>query len=342
MYACNTKRGKEQHMTKTEDYLQYLSVGEAFSNQPRKSIAKICDHFRDEPIVFFLIKGCDAGPTVWIQAALHGDEYDGVIACVHLLNSIDVDSLKGNILICPIANPTAFLAGTNASPTDHVNLNRIFHDDRKDSYSYLYGEWLLEHITAHADLFIDLHGGGKYLDVCSFAMVACRQKVAYDKALAVLRHVNLTAVYECPAQAKGMFINEVCHHGIPAILLESGGGSFWTEEGVSQHEESLHSILNQLDMLTRSWEPAVEVTERHHITEIEEIRFDVSGIQMYRAEAGDIVECGDLLLEVLTIPEYESIQIFCPIDKGIVLSIHTASVVNHKDYAVMLGNIHIS
>ncbi|MFK4474966.1 putative deacylase [Paenibacillus sp. RC73] len=319
--------------------LKYASIEEALSSQPRKSVAKIDDTYQDVPAIFFLIKGYEEGPTVWIQAALHGDEYDGIVACIHLIEHLDVNCLKGNIIVCPITNPSAFQAGTNESPLDGVNLNRVFQQERTDTYSYRYGEWLAQKITSWAHFFIDLHGGGKYLDVCPFAMVASDQTLAYEAALAALKAVNLTAIYTCESRAKGMLINEVCKYGIPAVLLESGGGSHWTEEGVAAHQQSLYAILAELHILAGTPASVVGKGDAHRVTKIEELRFEASGLQRFRASAGDEVKLGDPLIEVLSFPEYETHRIICPVDHAVILSIHTASVVHQHDYAVMLGII---
>ncbi|WP_223069004.1 succinylglutamate desuccinylase/aspartoacylase domain-containing protein [Paenibacillus caui] len=330
-------------MIKTEDYLKYATIEEAFACQPKKSIGMIRNEFEGNPAVFFLIKGYDDGPVVWIQAALHGDEYDGVIACAQLLSHLDVNRLKGSILVYPVANPAAFLAGSNGSPADHVNLNRIFAQEWKDSYSYHYGAWLLDRIIQYADFFIDLHGGGKYLDVCPFAMVPSSQEAVYKKTMAVVNNLNLTAVYECNSGQKGMFINEVAKNGIPAVLLESGGGLSWSNDGVKQHEQSIRSILITLSMLSEQPAPGecIKTTKStYHITEIKELRFDTTGLQVHQKCAGDLVQFGDSIIEILTFPHYEDKKITCPIEKAIILSIHTASLVKPEDYAVMLGIIH--
>lgn len=326
---------------------QYTSIQEALTLQPIHSISKINEVFKEEAITFFLIKGGSDGPTVWIQAALHGDEYDGIVAILQLLGQIDVQALRGNIIICPVVNPTAFSAGLNGSPKDNINLNRIFGSAQQQSYSYQYGHWLMKQIVLFATFFIDLHGGGKYLDVCHFAMVARQLEEPFQQVLTALRHVPLQAIYECNTNAKGMFINEVCSHGIPAVLLESGGGISTTSKDVRQHEQAIQGILHHLEMLPTLSQLIADtsiitdtfITTPHHITEIVEMNFDVAGIQLYQAPAGSMVNKGDVLLEVMSIPDYTLQQITSPSDHAIVLSIHSASLVHSGDYAVMLGMI---
>lgn len=123
-------------------------------------------------IPVIILKGKNHGRTIWIQAALHGDEYDGIPAIMQLSEELDVRKLTGTVIFVPVLNITAFKAQQNASPIDNVNLNRVFGSDRKNSFSYRFGKFIADQIYENADYMIDLHGGGQYLDVCRFVMAA--------------------------------------------------------------------------------------------------------------------------------------------------------------------------
>ncbi|MHA7965653.1 M14 family metallopeptidase [Paenibacillus sp. CAU 1782] len=317
-----------------------LSLEEAMNCSPASSVTRVEEQFEDQAIVFFLIKGGQDGGTIWIQAALHGDEHDGIIACSRLLGELSPEKLRGNIILCPVANPSAMLAGTNASPLDGINLNRVFGKDAGNTFSYRYGGWLAKKIKRFANFLIDLHGGGAKLDVCSFAMVADDHAEAYKHAVKNIQAVPLTAVFRCNGGTKGMLINEVCRTGIPAVLLESGGGISWSEDGAGVHLASLRIILEQLQMYTFQPEK-VEIRAVNHlqreITGVVELRFDCDGVQTFKRSVGDIVIRDEVLLNVLTYPALTERPMLCPIDEGIILSIHAASTVQRGGYAIMLG-----
>ncbi|WP_028591909.1 M14 family metallopeptidase [Paenibacillus massiliensis] len=316
--------------------LQYASLEAALSEQPEGTVSKVSLSFADEVTAFFVVKGQRFGPTLWVQAALHGDEYDGIVAILRLLETIVPSSLQGQIILCPVVNPSACLAGTNGSPVDSVNLNRVFGHDRKDSHSYLYGEWLLQQIVQHADFLIDLHGGGAYLDVCPFAMLPTNHPQAYQTAARLLHQLSLTAIYECPTDAKAMLVQAVCEAGIPAVLLESGGGIAWKPEAVRQHEYSIAMILSGLGMQSEVV-PHAPTQSPTTIREVRELRFEASGLLLHHAAAGSIVTLGEELLKVISLPVFEESVISCPVPQAIILSIHTASTVKKQGYAVMLG-----
>lgn len=319
--------------------LHFRTLAEAQADQVLHSVAVIHEQFEDREVVFLRLQGLKEGPTLWLQAALHGDEYDGILACMHLLEKLDIERLSGSIVICPVANPGAFLAKANGNPADGVNMNRIFGQPSQDSYSYRYGRWLLDHILSQADYFIDLHGGGSYLEVCPFAMVASNHPGAFESAMQLLQGVELTAIYECSEQSKGMFINEVCRHGIPAVLLESGGGLSWTEESVTQHVKAVLALLGQASMLPRDSADKPSVTTPYRVREITELRFEVDGLQLGRVSAGVILDKGEALLELVSYPEFQRKIVANPLERALVLSIHTAASLKKGEYAVMLGKI---
>ncbi|MGV2338720.1 MAG UNVERIFIED_CONTAM: succinylglutamate desuccinylase/aspartoacylase family protein [Planctomycetaceae bacterium] len=55
----------------------------------------------------------------------HGNEYEGPVALKHLVREIRLADVRGRIILIPVLNPAAFLAGTRESRLDDgVNLNR--------------------------------------------------------------------------------------------------------------------------------------------------------------------------------------------------------------------------
>jgi len=124
-----------------------------------------------QKIPYYYLKGIQGSQghkqkTIWVEAALHGDEYDGIITVMHLREELKPEELYGNVLLVPILNVSAYEGQANGSPVDGVNLNRVFDREQPgDSFSYKYGEFILGMILGIADYVVDLHGGGQYLDV---------------------------------------------------------------------------------------------------------------------------------------------------------------------------------
>ncbi len=66
------------------------------------------------------------GPTAILTGANHGDEYEGPVALMDLARRMTADEVSGRIIIVPMMNYPAFLAGKRTSPIDGGNMNRVF------------------------------------------------------------------------------------------------------------------------------------------------------------------------------------------------------------------------
>jgi N2-acetyl-L-2,4-diaminobutanoate deacetylase len=104
----------------------------------------------------------------------HGNEYEGPVVIKHLLNEIRLEDVRGRIILVPVLNPSAFLAGTRESGDDGVNLNRAFVDGAGATpglagITHRIAAFVREAIWPRVHVVIDLHSGG---DVARFAMCA--------------------------------------------------------------------------------------------------------------------------------------------------------------------------
>ena len=72
-----------------------------------------------------VLHGSGDGPVMFISAAIHGDEVNGVEICRRVVRSIDPARLGGTLLCAPIVNAYGFIARSRYLP-DRRDLNRAF------------------------------------------------------------------------------------------------------------------------------------------------------------------------------------------------------------------------
>jgi predicted deacylase len=109
------------------------------------------------------------GPTVLLMAGSHGDEYEGQIALVKLIRSLEPEQIKGRIIILPAANLPAAMAGTRVSPIDSGNLNRSFPGDANGTPTQRIAHYIESVLLPMCDGFHDFHSGGSSLQYLPFA-----------------------------------------------------------------------------------------------------------------------------------------------------------------------------
>ena len=120
-------------MAKAKKNSVFEFLGESVSPGERKVIeleaAKLYTH-SPLSIPVEIINGKQAGPVLMVNAAIHGDELNGVEIVRQLINTIDADKLKGTVIAVPIVNVFGFIHKSRYLP-DRRDLNRCFPGSEK-------------------------------------------------------------------------------------------------------------------------------------------------------------------------------------------------------------------
>ena len=103
-----------------------------------------------------VVNGRNAGPTLFVTAALHGDELNGVEIVKRLLGRISLRNLHGCILAVPIVNVFGFLNQSRYLP-DRRDLNRSFPGRDGGSTAARIANLVSREIIDQSDYGVDLH-----------------------------------------------------------------------------------------------------------------------------------------------------------------------------------------
>jgi len=105
-----------------------------------------------------VICGRKPGPVLFVSAAIHGDELNGVEIIRRLLKRKALKSIRGTLLAVPIVNVHGFLNQSRYLP-DRRDLNRSFPGSAKGSIASRLANLFIKEIVSKADFGIDLHTG---------------------------------------------------------------------------------------------------------------------------------------------------------------------------------------
>ncbi|KQO36204.1 succinylglutamate desuccinylase [Aeromicrobium sp. Leaf289] len=105
-----------------------------------------------------VVHGREDGPTVWVDAAIHGDEAVGVEVIRQVLADIDPKSMRGTLIAIPIVNVLGFMTGDRYLP-DRRDLNRSFPGSARGSLASRIAHLMMTEVVAKCDVGIDLHTG---------------------------------------------------------------------------------------------------------------------------------------------------------------------------------------
>ena len=104
------------------------------------------------------LNGSRPGPGLWLDAAIHGDEINGMEIIHRVLDRLDAKELSGHILAVPIVNVFGFVQQSRYLP-DRRDLNRFFPGSRRGSLASRLANLFMREIVARCEFGMDLHTG---------------------------------------------------------------------------------------------------------------------------------------------------------------------------------------
>ncbi|MFL6595712.1 MAG: succinylglutamate desuccinylase/aspartoacylase family protein [Chthoniobacterales bacterium] len=257
----------------------------------------------DEPRPVITVTGAKQGPTLFINAGVHGGEYPAIEAVIRLGKTLDPAAMAGTVILLPVLNLPAFRTRTPfVCPVDNVNPNRVFPGDPNGSYSEQMTHALVNEFVAHADAWLDLHGGDIPEALVPFSI--CRggndevdlrsRELALAFGLPYVLAVNKPVQ---PAKGSSSYVAGV-ERGVPSVLAEAGGVGQLQDDAVQTLVDGVHRVMAHLHMTNQFLSPAREPTV---LTSFDWLYAGHAGMFYSRIAAGDLVEKGQ---EVGTIGDF--------------------------------------
>jgi predicted deacylase len=105
-----------------------------------------------------VIHGREDGPSMWVNAAVHGDEAVGVEVIRQVLAGLDPKTFRGTLIAVPIVNVLGFMTGARYLP-DRRDLNRSFPGSARGSLAARIAHLMMTEVVAKCAVGIDLHTG---------------------------------------------------------------------------------------------------------------------------------------------------------------------------------------
>ena len=205
------------------------------------------------PIPVVVIRNGD-GPTALFVSGNHGDEYEGQVALSNLAKAIEPSQIKGRIILLPMANFPAAMAGRRTSPIDDGNLNRSFPGDPDGTVTRQIAFYIESVLIPMADIVCDLHSGGSSLMYVPCALIKRTPDTArFAKLQAALRAFGAPLAY-ITGGGHGTGEDHTLSGGaerlgVPAIGTELGGTGKVTPEALAIAERGLRRLLAHVGIL---------------------------------------------------------------------------------------------
>ena len=193
-----------------------------------------------------VMHGSRPGPVVFICAALHGDEINGVEIIRRLLQHRALRSLRGTLLAIPIVNVYGFLNHSRYLP-DGRDLNRSFPGSDAGSLAARVANTFLQEIVVKSDYGIDLHTGARHR--ANYPQIRADLDMPGARAMTEAFGVPLAL----DAKIRDGSLREAAGDaGIPVILYEAGEALRFEELYIRAGVNGIVNVLREVGVLRAS------------------------------------------------------------------------------------------
>ncbi|WP_271600114.1 succinylglutamate desuccinylase/aspartoacylase family protein [Bradyrhizobium sp. CCBAU 45384] len=194
-----------------------------------------------------------SGPRVLLIAGSHGDEWEGQIVLIKLIQSLQAEHIQGHLIILPAANAPAVEAGQRVSPLDDGNLNRSFPGDPNGTPTMMMAHFIETVLLPGCDLVCDLHSGGSSLEYLpSSVMIAPNSASQFRQSVDLLRVFGLPVGFATDASTGGdRSLTGACDRvgSVACLSAELGGGGTVSRNLLRVAEDGLARVLHHIGAL---------------------------------------------------------------------------------------------
>lgn len=290
-----------------------------------------------------IIKGKTEGPVFTIVAGVHGYEYPPIVATQAIMQEVDMEKLKGTLVVIPIANLGSFFNRTPfINPQDQKNLNNAFPGKAGGSITEQIAHFITTNIIPVSEVFLDVHGGDACEDLIPFVCYYNNTKKPDQTALAkkLSENSGFEFVVSYPYTlsdtdpAKYTF-KQAVQDGKTALSIECGKLGNVQEENVNLIKTGVYNMLATMDMYANGSGPHPNIVYRNDQTYI---KSDVNGIFYSKFKAGDPVRKDEIVGH--TTDEFgEIIEEYKSPKDGVILYMLATPPINVDDTVMCISSL---
>ncbi len=190
-----------------------------------------------------VIRGKKDGPTVFISAAIHGDELNGIEIIRRLRKLNILKKLKGTLILVPVVNVYGTINLSRYLP-DRRDLNRSFPGSSKGSLAGRIAKIFFDEIVSKCSLGIDLHTAS----IHKSNLPQIRTNIENDYTF------KLAKAFEAPvvlhAELRDGSLRAVAQEkGVPILLYEAGEALRFDEKSIRIGVKGIINVLRANEML---------------------------------------------------------------------------------------------
>ncbi|MCP5468356.1 MAG: succinylglutamate desuccinylase/aspartoacylase family protein [Deltaproteobacteria bacterium] len=234
-----------------------------------------------------VLHGEKSGPTLFVSAAIHGDEINGIEIIRRVLKFKALKKIVGTLIAIPVVNIYGLINHSRYLP-DRRDLNRSFPGSPKGSLAARLADLFLNEIVKKCDYGIDIHTGSWH----RINLPQIRACMDDKKTRRIAKAFGAPVILNSNIR-DGSLRQSVNDLGIPMLLYEGGEALRFDELAIRAGVRGVLNIMRELKMIPgMSFKPKKNslISKKTYW-----VRANVSGILRTIRRLGSHVKKGETL-----------------------------------------------
>jgi len=241
-----------------------------------------------------VVNGERAGPTVFLSAAGHGDELNGVELVREVAHGWDLSGLAGTLVCLPVLNVPGFLYQQRYLPVYDRDLNRSFPGSDTSTGAKRIANRIFTNFIEPCDYGLDFHTSTRGRT----NMLHVRADMG-NEAVARLANAFASNVIISSEGPEGALRRAATEAGTPTVTVEMGEALRFQRALIDRAQEGVRSVLAEFGMLDTEqvrwpgWRTVIE-----NGGEKTWLRADSGGLVDMQHDRGSLVYEGDTICTI--------------------------------------------
>lgn len=242
-------------------------------------------------IPVYIKRGKRSGPVMFVSAAVHGDELNGIEIVGRLIRSKAIEKLRGTLIAVPMVNVYGVLNQSRYLP-DRRDLNRSFPGSKKGSLAGRLANLFFNEVVSKCDVGIDLHTGAIHRS----NLPQIRADLDDEDVLEMAKAFGVPVLLNAEIR-EGSLREAASTSGVKILLYEAGQALRYDEFSIRAGVKGIINTMRHLGMLNKSRSKGHSIN-RFIAQQSGWVRAAESGFVTHLAQLGDHVVKGDKLAAI--------------------------------------------
>lgn len=260
-----------------------------------------------------VIRGEKDGPRLFVSAAIHGDELNGVEIVRRLIKKVSVKKLTGTLIAVPAVNIYGMLQHSRYLP-DRRDLNRCFPGSQKGSLAGRLAYLFMQEIVANCTYGVDLHTAALNRD----NLPQIRGDLSDEETTALAKAFGVPVVVNAKLR-DGSLREAARSKNVHVLVYEAGEAMRFSEACITAGLSGVLNVMRHLNMIPSLKKNLTPKAISHVAQSSSWMRAPVSGIFRSRTRLGKEIKKEQVIGYIEDVYDYHKQEAVLAPDDGIII-----------------------